>query len=104
MFAIRVGQTFPVARNAYEPQIREWEPIIDKIADLFMALVPASRFIPENGPDNKKQSLGMANAAKFFERLCKFMLSTIQTAAGRLGQPVSRLSARKECATTLKIC
>jgi hypothetical protein len=32
----------------------------------------ASRFIPENGPDNKKQSLGRANAAKFIERLCKY--------------------------------
>lgn len=38
MFAIRVGQTFPDARKAYEPQIREWEPIIDKIADLFMRM------------------------------------------------------------------
>lgn len=38
MFAIRVGQTFPDAQKAYEPQIREWEPIIDKIADLFMRM------------------------------------------------------------------
>ena len=29
-------------------------------------------FVPENGPDNKKQSLGRANAAKFIERLCKY--------------------------------
>jgi len=41
-------------------------------AAVFGALVPASLFIPENGPDNKKQSLGRANAAKFFERLCKY--------------------------------
>jgi putative DNA methylase len=39
---------------------------------VYGALVPASRFIPENGPDNKKQSLGRANAAKFIERLCKY--------------------------------
>jgi uncharacterized protein YwgA len=38
MFAIRVGPTFPDARKAYEQQIKEWEPIIDKIADLFMRL------------------------------------------------------------------
>jgi uncharacterized protein YwgA/O-acetyl-ADP-ribose deacetylase (regulator of RNase III) len=38
MFAIRVGQTFSDARKAYESQIREWEPIIDKIADLFMRM------------------------------------------------------------------
>jgi putative DNA methylase len=39
---------------------------------VYGAFVPASRFIPENGPDNKKQSLGRANAAKFIERLCKY--------------------------------
>lgn len=38
MFAIRVGQTFPDARKAYEQQIKEWEPIIDKVADLFMRM------------------------------------------------------------------
>ncbi len=38
MFAIRVGPTFPDARKAYEQQIKEWELIIDKIADLFMRL------------------------------------------------------------------
>jgi putative DNA methylase len=40
-------------------------------AAVYGALVPASLFIPENGPDNKKQSLGRANAAKFIEQLCK---------------------------------
>jgi putative DNA methylase len=34
-------------------------------AAVYGALVPASRFVPENGSDNKKQSLGRANAAKF---------------------------------------
>lgn len=34
-------------------------------AAVYGALVPASRFIPENRPGNKKQSLGRANAAKF---------------------------------------
>jgi uncharacterized protein YwgA/O-acetyl-ADP-ribose deacetylase (regulator of RNase III) len=38
MFAIHVGQTFPDARKAYEQQITEWEPIIDKVADLFMRM------------------------------------------------------------------
>ena len=41
-------------------------------AAVYGALVPASRFIPENGPDNKKQSLGRANAAKFVKRLCRY--------------------------------
>jgi putative DNA methylase len=35
-------------------------------------LVPASRFRPKNGPEEKRESLGRANAAKFVERLCKY--------------------------------
>lgn len=38
MFAIRVGRTFLDARKAYEQQIRDWEPVIDKITDLFMRM------------------------------------------------------------------
>jgi len=34
--------------------------------------VPAFRVVPENGPDNKNESLGRANAAKFLERLCPY--------------------------------
>lgn len=47
-------------------------PLVACRAAVYGSLVPASRFIPENGPDNKKQSLGRANAAKFIERLCKY--------------------------------
>jgi putative DNA methylase len=47
-------------------------PLVACRAAVYGALVSASRFIPENGPDNKKQSLGRANAAKFVERLCKY--------------------------------
>jgi putative DNA methylase len=35
-------------------------------------LVPASRFVPDGANDEKKKSLGRANAAKFVERLCKY--------------------------------
>ncbi len=35
-------------------------PLVACRAAVYGALVPASRFIPENGPDNKKQSLGRA--------------------------------------------
>ncbi len=38
MFAIHVGQTFLDARKSYEQQIRDWQPIIDKVADLFMRM------------------------------------------------------------------
>lgn len=51
---------------------RARRPLVACRAAVYGALVPASLFIPENGPDNKKQSLGRANAAKFFERLCKY--------------------------------
>ncbi|NUO19886.1 DUF1156 domain-containing protein [bacterium] len=47
-------------------------PLVACRAAVYGALVPKSRFVPENGPDNKKQSLGRANAAKFVERLCKY--------------------------------
>jgi putative DNA methylase len=47
-------------------------PLVACRAAVYGALVPASRFVPDNGPDNKKQSLGRANAAKFVEALCKY--------------------------------
>lgn len=47
-------------------------PLVACRAAVYGALVPASRFVPENGPDNKKQSLGRANAAKFVTRLCRY--------------------------------
>lgn len=51
---------------------RARRPLVACRAAVYGALVQESLFIPENGPDNKKQSLGRANAAKFFERLCKY--------------------------------
>lgn len=47
-------------------------PLVACRAAVYGALVPASQFMPENGPDNKKQSLGRANAAKFITELCKY--------------------------------
>jgi len=47
-------------------------PLVACRAAVYGALVPTSRFVPENGPDNKKQSLGRANAARFIEQLCKY--------------------------------
>ncbi|MEW6667882.1 MAG: macro domain-containing protein [Thermodesulfobacteriota bacterium] len=38
MFAIRVGRTFSDARKAYEQELKGWEKIIDKVADLFMRM------------------------------------------------------------------
>jgi len=47
-------------------------PLVACRAAVYGALVPASQFVPANGPDNKKQSLGRANAAKFVTELCKY--------------------------------
>jgi putative DNA methylase len=47
-------------------------PLVACRAAVYGALVPASQFVPENGPDNKKQSLGRANAAKFVTEFCKY--------------------------------
>jgi uncharacterized protein YwgA len=38
MLGIRVGPTFKDARKAYEPDLQQWETIIEKTADLFMRL------------------------------------------------------------------
>ncbi len=38
MLGIKVGPTFKDARKAYEPNLKEWETIIEKTADLFMRL------------------------------------------------------------------
>jgi putative DNA methylase len=35
-------------------------------------MVPVSRFVPNGASDEKKKSLGRANAAKFVERLCQY--------------------------------
>ena len=47
-------------------------PLVACRAAVYGALVPASRFQPANGPEEKRASLGRANAAKFVERLCKY--------------------------------
>src|SRR5437763_13756028 len=47
-------------------------PLVACRAAVYGALVPAARFVPEGAGDDKKRSLGRANAAKFVERLCKY--------------------------------
>src|SRR3972149_372124 len=47
-------------------------PLVACRAAVYGALVPASRFAPKNGPEEKRSSLGRANAAKFVDRLCKY--------------------------------
>jgi uncharacterized protein YwgA/O-acetyl-ADP-ribose deacetylase (regulator of RNase III) len=38
MFGIKVGQTYQDAHKAYATYLKEWEPIIEKTADLFMRM------------------------------------------------------------------
>jgi uncharacterized protein YwgA/O-acetyl-ADP-ribose deacetylase (regulator of RNase III) len=38
MFAVRVGPTFEDARVAFQDRLHEWEPVIDRIADLFLRM------------------------------------------------------------------
>jgi putative DNA methylase len=47
-------------------------PLVACRAAVYGALVPASRFVPNGASDEKKRSLGRANAAKFIERLCRY--------------------------------
>ncbi len=62
-------------RKAHIATLHMWwarRPLVACRAAVYAALVPASQFVPENGPDNKKQSLGRANAAKFITNLCTY--------------------------------
>lgn len=47
-------------------------PLVACRAAVYGALVTASQFVPNAGSDEKKKSLGRANAAKFVERLCQY--------------------------------
>lgn len=51
---------------------RARRPLVACRAAIYGALVPASRFVPNGASDEKKKSLGRANAAKFVERLCQY--------------------------------
>lgn len=47
-------------------------PLVACRAAVYGALVPASRFVPQSGPEEKRASLGRANAVKFVQRLCRY--------------------------------
>lgn len=47
-------------------------PLVACRAAVYGGLVPASRFRPQNGPEEKRDSLARANAARFVEALCKY--------------------------------
>jgi len=71
-------------------------PLVACRAAVYGALVPASQFVPNGASDNKKSSLGRANAAKFIERLCQYPGSpTVLTEARRhiLDAHADRLTA-----------
>src|ERR1019366_679015 len=47
-------------------------PLVACRAAVYGALVPVSRFVPNGASDEKKKSLGRANAAKFVDRFCQY--------------------------------
>jgi|SRR5215472_1255700 putative DNA methylase len=47
-------------------------PLVACRAAAYGALVPVARFMPSGPSDEKKKSLGRANAAKFVQRLCRY--------------------------------
>jgi putative DNA methylase len=51
---------------------RARRPLVACRAAVYGALVPMSRFVPNNGSDEKKKSLGRANSAKFVKALCLY--------------------------------
>jgi putative DNA methylase len=65
-------------RTAHIKIMHQWwarRPLVAARAAAFGALVSADRFQPQNGPQEKRGSLGRANAAKFLERLCQHPIS-----------------------------
>ncbi len=74
-------------------------------AAVYGALVPASRFRPANGPEEKRDSLTRANAAKFVERLCQYPGSRQAIAEAQkqiLGAHAERLSQGTGRAVTVE--
>src|SRR5256885_14130841 len=47
-------------------------PLVACRAAVYGALVTVSRFVPNGAAEEKKKSLGRANAAKFVQRLCRY--------------------------------
>ncbi len=61
-------------------------PLVACRAAVYAALVPADQFRPANGPEDKRDSLARANAAKFLERLCRRTVTRkdLETAAEQI--------------------
>jgi putative DNA methylase len=47
-------------------------PLVSARAAVYGALTPATKFQPTTGPEEKRASLGRANATKFFKTLCSY--------------------------------
>ncbi|MEM3059153.1 MAG: DUF1156 domain-containing protein [Methanomassiliicoccales archaeon] len=47
-------------------------PLVACRAAVYASLIPADFHAPKNGPENKRASLGRANAAKFLKELCRY--------------------------------
>lgn len=63
------------ARKGHISTLHLWwarRPLVACRAAVYGALVPASRFVPNGGADEKKKSLGRANSARFATELCQF--------------------------------
>ncbi len=61
-------------------------PLVACRAVVYAALVPADQFRPANGPEDKRDSLARANAAKFLERLSRRTVTRkdLETAAEQI--------------------
>jgi putative DNA methylase len=69
------GRREKLVRKGHISTLHLWwarRPLVACRAAVYGALVPLSRFAPNGASDDKKKSLGRANAAKFVERLCQY--------------------------------
>jgi len=85
-------------------------PLVACRAAVYGALVPADQFQPKNGPPEKRESLGRANAAKFITELCRYPGSPrviaqaqehiLEAHAGRLSKELEDYSTGKAARPT----
>ena len=62
-------------RTGHISTLHHWwarRPLVACRAAVYAALVPVSHCVPNAASDEKKKSLGRANAAKFIKRLCQY--------------------------------
>jgi adenine-specific DNA methylase len=68
-------------------------PLVACRAAVYGGLVPSSRFVPNGASDEKRNSLGRANASKFVQRLCRYPTDSKPDEKADIHSAVRKLNA-----------